>query len=1017
MTPDPEATVAAGSPRDSFLWREARFQSLMAFRVREILLVSSAYDAFVLEEDGSLSDRLFYEYSELSLSWAPRMAHAATAERALAMLAERRIDLVITVVRVGSTDAGALSRSIRERHPDMPIVLLLFDEADVRHFPAGKPPSAIDRVFQWTGSAGVLIAAIKAIEDDRNVAHDTAEGGVQVILVVEDNVRAYSSFLGMMYPELLAQSNSLIAEGLNDYHRLMRMRARAKILLATSERQALQIFAAHRANISCVISDVRIPHEEGEPPQELLGIALGKAIRARDPELPILFQTAELNAADEVSALGAWLVHKNAPDFLAQLRRFLQDAVGFGDFVFRLPDRTEVARARDVYELERFLATVPAASVAYHAARHHFSMWLRARSLFELAKRVRPRILSDFDDVEGLRRDLIGVLSNARLREQQGVITDLAARSTGPENRFVRVGRGSIGGKGRGLAFVSHLIVRHDLLERFEGLEIRIPKTVVLGTDAFDAFMSQFDVNALLALESDHAVTSAILEGRFPEAVIRDLSKAFDNLRGPLAVRSSSLLEDSRFRPFAGVYATYMLPNRSANRDARFEELLDAIKAVYASVFWRDARTYLAGTPHDPEDQKMAVVIQQVVGRRHGSRFYPPVSGVAQSHNDYPVGGQRAEDGVAHLALGLGHTVVGGGVALRFSPGAPTILPQFPSAAAYLEGTQTTFYALDLDRSGMGMSDPEASLMLCDLADAERDGTLQLVASVYSAADDVIRENLAAAGPKVVTFNNILKWNSIPLAPALTQLLQLLREGMGGDVELELAVDIRPPGQSERAARLYVVQVRPMATHEQRGPLCDLTELADERLVCRTDTALGHGTYPELRDVVFVNATSLDAPRGRAIRARLRALNDRLVADARGYVLIGPGRWGTSDPSLGIGVSWADIHGARVIVETPIGSRRVEPSQGTHFFRNITAARVGYLTVTDRPGSWLDRDWLARAAGATTAQPGDARQEAARAEPAARVEGEAVHHLALDAPLTAAIDGRRGHAVIEKPEA
>lgn len=975
----------------STLWQR-KFQSLMPYRVREILLVSTAYDAFVLEEDGSLSDRLFYEYSELSLSWTPRMTHVTTADRAIELLDGRRFDLVITVARVGHTDAGELSQAIRNRHPDIPIVLLIFDQADLRQFPDKKPPSAIDRVFHWSGNAGVLIAVIKATEDLRNVEHDTRIGGVQVILVVEDSVRAYSNFMAMLYPELLTQSGSLIAEGLNDYHRLMRMRARPKILLAQNREEALELFDQHRKNICCLMSDIRIPERPDEVPREDGGLELARTIKSELPDLPVLFQTAESEVEMRVRALGGWFVHKNAPDFLAQMRRFLQEALGFGDFVFRLPDRTEVARARDVYEMENVLRTVPGDSVAYHASRNHFSVWLRARSLFELAKRVRPRTLRVFSDVEELREDLINVLHQARLREQEGVITDLSTRRTGPENRFVRVGRGSIGGKGRGIAYMSTLIVRHGLLGAHEGLQIRIPKTVVLGTDAFDGFMGQFDIHDLLALESDQQVREWMLSGHFPDAIMRDLWQAFENLRGPLAVRSSSLLEDSRFQPFAGIYATYMLPNADEDRDFRFHELLRAIKAVYASAFVKDARAYLASTPHDADHQKMAVVIQQIVGNRHGDRFYPTLSGVAQSYNNYPVGGQVATDGVAHLALGLGQTIVGGGVALRFSPAAPTILPQFPTAQAFLRGAQRAFFALDLGKSGIGINDPEATLVRCELAVAEKDGVLPLVGSVYCAGDDVIRENFALPGPRLVTFNNILKWNAFPLSKALTTLLELLRRGVGEEVEIEFAVDCPKPGE-ERDARLYLLQVRPMTLLEQHGPLEEFAKIDDRDLVCRTDTALGHGVYDGLRDILFVEAPQLDSTRGRGLLAQVREINAKLQAADRPYILIGPGRWGSSDPTLGIGVGWSDIQGARVIVETPIGKRRVEPSQGTHFFRNITAARIGYLTVTDLEGSWLDRAWLGS------------------------VSGEGVKHIELAAPVRVLIDGRRGEAVIRKPEA
>jgi CheY-like chemotaxis protein len=965
------------------------FQSLMHFRVREILLVSSAYDAFVLEEDGSLTDRLFHQYSELSLSWAPRLTHADSAEHALTLLDQRRFDLVITVARIGRTDARALSRSIRQRHPDLPIALLIFDEADLGLFPGGRPPPSIDRVFVWTGSAAVLIAMIKSIEDARNVAHDTRVAGVRVIQVVEDDVRAYSTFLGMLYPELLKQSGSLIAEGLNDSHRLMRMRARPKVLLAQSYEEAIASLDRHGDTVSGLLTDIRIPRA-GELASRG-GIELGRRVRERHADLPILFQSAERDLEDEARALAAWFVPKNAPDFQAQLKGFLEEALGFGEFVFRLPDRTEVARARDVYEMERALARVPAASVEYHASRHHFSTWLRARSLFQLAERVRPRTLAELGSVEALRSELVRVLHEGRVRDQAGLITDLSARHTGPENRFVRVGTGSMGGKGRGVAFVSALIVRHDLLTRFPTLAIRIPKTVVLGTDVFDAFLAQVDVAELLALDSDDAVSARLAACDFPDEVRRDVRVAFDNLKGPLAVRSSSLLEDSRLQPFAGIYATYMLPNNAADRDVAYRQLLGAIKSVYASAFWREARTYLAGTPHDADDQKMAVLVQQVVGRRHGNRFYPAASGVVQSYNYYPVGGQRPEDGVAHIALGLGHTVVSGEVALRFSPGAPTVLPQFASAGAFVRGSQRSFYALDLDAGATDLAAPTASLVRLDLDAAERDGTLAIVGSVYSASDDVIRENLALPGPRLVTFNNILKWQSVPLAPALTTLLSLLRDAMGEEVEVEIALDMSPPGDT-RPARLYVLQVRPMSAPFDQELRRGIDDLDPASLRCRTDVALGHGSH-DIADVVWVEATELDAHSGRALAAAIGEINARLAAAGRPYLLIGPGRWGSSDPTLGVGVGWRHIHGARVIVETPIGDRRIEPSQGTHFFRNITAARIGYLTVSDTPESWLDRAWLGVLARA----------------------GGAVHHASLPSPVTVHIDGRRGHAAIVDP--
>jgi CheY-like chemotaxis protein len=980
-----------------------RFQALMPFRVREILLVSSAYDAFVLEEDGSLSDRLFYQYSELSLSWAPRITHAVNTERALQLLSRRRFDMVMTVVRIGDTDADELSRTIKERHHDIPVVLMIFDEADLQLFPGGRIPITIDHVFQWSGSAATLIAAIKLVEDQRNVRHDTRTAGVQVILVVEDKVRAYSSFLGILYPELLQQAGSLIAEGLNDFHRLMRMRARPKVVLATDFENGLAAFNHLRDHICALMTDVSIPRDGVEEPQA--GLDLARLIRHGHADAPILFQTAEADAKPRANELGAWFVRKNSPRFHARVRNFLQEALGFGEFVFRLPDRTEVARASDTYEMEQALLHVPPESVAYHARRNHFSVWLRARSMFALADRIRPRTLAQIDDdVEQLRSDLVAVLQEARWQEQEGVITDFSPRLHAPQNRFVRVGRGSIGGKGRSVAFVNTQIVRHGLLDRLAGLQIRIPKTVVLGTDVFDEFMAQLDVDELLELD-DEAITEAFLAHPLPPDAVHDLRAAFDDLSGPLAVRSSSLLEDSRFQPFAGVYATYMMANNHPDPDKRFAEMCRRIKAVYASAFWHEARHYLAGTPHEAEDQKMAVLIQQVIGGRFGERFYPHLSGVAQSHNYYPVGAQLAEDGVATIALGLGHTVVGGGVALRFSPGAPTSRPQYPTAESFARGSQASFLAIDLTAEvpGQPLGAPESTLMRSDLAVAESDGTLDFVGSVYCPEDDVIRDNLQLAGPRVVTFNNILKWNAVPLAEALSMLLKLLRDGVGEEVEIEFALDLAdygrdlPRKQKRRTPRLYVLQVRPMTSPELRGLALDLEATPDDHFVCRTDQSLGHGSIEDIHDVVYVDRASCDPHCSRQVAREVSAINAELHAEGRPYLLVGPGRWGTSDTTLGIPVAWYDIAGARVIVETPLASRHVDPSQGTHFFRNITGLRIGYLTVKDNASSWIDLDWLEQA-------PLHERRERVR-------------HIRLAKPVAIHLDGRSGSAAVLKPDA
>lgn len=966
----------------------------MPVRILEILLVSSAYDAFVLEEDGSLSDRLFTAYAKFDLTAAPRMTHAETGADALRLLTARRFDMVISVVRVEDMEISEFSRRVKESHPSLPVVMLAFDESDLAHFEHGELPPSIDRAFLWTGDTRTLVAAIGLTEDTINVEADTRRAGVQIILVVEDGLRAYSTFLALLYPALLAQAGSLIDEGLNDAHKAMRLRARPKILLANSYDEGLRCFETHREHMLALISDVRFPKEGTESADA--GFVLARKIRSEAPDLPILLQSTELDLA-ETEKLGASALDKRDPQFATRLRRFLRVSLGFGDFVFNVPGRGEVGRARNIFEMQTALRHVPIESVEYHSGRHDFSTWLRARAMFELARKVRETHLGEGG--EELRSALISVIEEASRHEQEGVIADFSARDMGPSNRFVRLGRGSLGGKARSVAFLSAQIVRRELLHRFDGLEIRIPKTIVIGTDHFDAFMEQHDLEAMLSLD-DASILERFVATKLPPLLRRELAAALGALWGPLAVRSSSVLEDSRYQPFAGVYATYMLPNNHADDFTRFAEVCRAIKAVYASAFCKEARTYAAGTPHLLEGQKMAVLIQQVVGQTYGQRHYPHFSGVAQSNNPYPIGNASPEDGVGVVALGLGETVVSGRAALRFSPGAPAVLPQFPTARAYLSRSQTEFFAVDLSRSTLDLTaGPEASLGTYSLADAEEDGTLRFVASVYSSQDDAIRDNLKVAGPRVVTFRNILRYREIPLAEALLDLLKIFGQSMGGDIELEFAVDmangVSPRSKRARVPRLYLLQVRPMPSHEGSGPGVDLDRLEAADVWCSTARSLGHGRIDDIRDVVYVRNDDLSSAQTPAAAREVGLVNETLMDQQRPYVVIGAGRWGTSDPSLGVPVAWGQIAGARVIIEVPMANRHVEHSQGTHFFQNVTAHRIGYLTMAPDADPVLDWAWL-------------------EAQPAVW-EGTYVRHVRFDAPMTVHLDGRAGRAALLRP--
>ncbi len=993
-------------PNSPYLARDPwylRFQDLMPHRVREVLLVSSPYDAFILQEDQHILERILTEYAELSLSWLPNITFAPTGKDGLRLLTRRRFDLVMTMPRLLDTDIISFAQEVKARDPMMPVILLIFTEADLAAFPNGVDPEAIDMVFMWIGDSGILMPILKQMEDRLNADNDTRAAGVRVIIVVEDSVCNYSSFLSLLYQELMKQSNSLIAEGLNDLHKMMRMRARPKILLATSYQEAITLYRRYSDYLMAVISDIRLPRDGVE--DATAGFDLVARIRTENPDLPILVESAEDENRITAAELDVNYLDKNADDLLARIRGFLQHSLGFGPFIFRLPDLTVVGRAHDMYEMAEILRTVPAESIEYHARRNHFSMWLTARCMFDLANQIRPNRFEDFDSVESLRQHLLEVLGRARDQEQEGMITDLSWHS-GRQRRFVRLSKGSIGGKARGLAFANAVLHRQKLVHRFPGLDIRIPRTRVIATEAFDSFLDS-DPPLLPMGEdlSDEEILSRFLAHPMSDEIVQDIAAACDDLYGPLAVRSSSLLEDSQFQPFAGIYSTYMLPNNHPAEQLRLREILRAVRAVWASTYGQNARAYIASTPYRIEEEKMAVIIQEVVGHRLGDRYYPPISGVARSYNYYPVGSQRAEEGIAMIAIGLGQTIALGGSTLQFSPGTPGVLPQFAEASDYLRYGQTQFYALDLRRQMSEFStDTEDSLVQCGLDVAEEDNILGLVASVYSPDEDRIRDNLKLPGPRVVTFNNVLKWNAIPLAAALDELLDIMSKNMGCPVEIEFSVDMGDwgqtvaPGDKPITPCLYVVQIRPQARHAMGADI--QTEGYDhDEILCHTHRSLGHGAIEEVRDVVYVTQHELDYFTTPRVADEVGQHNQRLHRESCPYLLIGPGRWGTADPRLGIPVSWSQISGVRTIIETSFHNRVVEPSQGTHFFHNITSFGIGYLTlmthdVTEGDG-FLDRAWL-------DSQP-------------AFAETDATRHVRLDQPLRIHLDGRAGKATILKP--
>jgi CheY-like chemotaxis protein len=979
---------------------------LMPHRIREVLLVSSLYDAFILEEDGYLTERIFAEYKDLNLTSSPRVTHVATAEEAFATMEARRFDMVITMMRLADMDVVSFARRVKELRPGHPVVMLALDEAELEGMPANLDPS-LDGVFLWTGDASILLAIIKIIEDRKNIDHDIETAGVRVIIVVEDTIRYYSKFLGVLYYAILEQAQSLIGEGFNDAQRIHRLRARPKVLLASDYDQALALFNKYQDNAVAVISDIRYPRA-GKRDSEA-GYLLTQVIRSKNPDLPVLLQSADPVNAQRAADLQAHFVDKRAANLLQELKTFLIHGLGFGDFVFRGANGVEIARAKDVSEMSRVMPWVDAGSLRYHAEHNHISTWLMARCEFELARQIRPKAPEDFGDIEDMRRYLIQLFRQGQRQHRQGVIAEFFASSFQSDSPFTRMGEGSIGGKARGIAFLDALLHRGKLYKRFADFPIRVPPTLVICTDVFDRFLESNRLREFALTTSDEdAIAERFLNARLPSDIVGDLRVALQQFTQPLAVRSSSLLEDSTSEPFAGVYSTYMLPNQHDALEVRLQELCTAIKMVYASTFSDNARAYMRRTSHRLEEEKMAVIVQQLIGRRHGERFYPHFAGVAQTINHYPVGHQRPEDGVALVALGLGRTVVGGGEALRFSPANPEILPQLASPKAALSNSQRTFWALNLspDRSSELMQGGEEStLKRCTLADAEMDGTLGLVASVYCPGDDVIRDGLNYRGPRLVTFANVLKNDVIPLAPALKNLLQIGRRGMGRDIQVEFAVDMgdwgRPTSRRRnkrprRRPALYALQMRPMALNE-RGIQLRFHDVPREQVFCDTIQCLGSGVIDDIYDIIYVPHETFDASRTQEMAQQVGVFNKKLAAANRPYMLMGPGRWGSSDPWLGIPVQWSQINGARVIVEASPPGYHVDPSQGSHFFQNITSLRIGYLTVPpENPRASLDWAWLE--------------------EQPAIEETAYLRHVRLEDPLYMKLDGRAPRAVIYKQE-
>jgi CheY-like chemotaxis protein len=967
------------------------FQQLERHRIRDILLVSSLFDFYLFEEEGLLYEQIQSEYQGLQLSHTPEFKRVSSEKEALALIDEgERFDLIITTLHLEDTTPLRLARAIRKRGVRTPIVLLGYDTRELNDLITHQDTSVFSRIFVWEGNFRLLIAIVKNLEDQLNAAEDTSRFGVQCILVVEDSIRYISYFLPLLYSEVMRHSRDLIAEGVNAAHKSLRLRARPKILLSSTWEDAIRCFEKYGEHITGVIADVRFPRDGAL--DDVAGYRLAELVHERYFDVPVLLQSTDPNGARDASRVNALFIWKRSPSFENDFSATLRDHFAFGDFIFRMPDGREVGRATDLPSLEEQLQKVPDESVAFHAEHNHFSTWLKARTEFDLAERLRPDRPEDFASIGHIRTYLIRQLHDHRSFRQRGLLTEFSRDTFDPETSFARTGAGSVGGKARGLAFFNALLAAY--YKPFEGLSIEVPPAIVIGTDIFDRFMRDngLDSNTLAHLPDEEILRRVLAAQRFSRKTKAALEAFLDVVRHPLAVRSSSLLEDSQFHPFAGVYQTYMIPNHHHDPAVRLRELITAIKRVYASTFYKSARDYLKVTSLRFEDEKMAVIVQQMVGAQHGERFYPEIAGVARSYNFYPVGPQKPEEGIVSIALGLGKMIVEGGASVHFCPKYPDHLQQFFSTRDARMHNQREFYALrmkDPEHAGVPVLHiADERVVTYGLAEAERDNTLNAIASTYSAENDAVYDGVSRPGMRIVTFAPILRNQMIPLAEAIDFLCGLASWGIGTPVEIEFAVNLS-------AKKLGVLQIRPLPLSLETDDLAS-AQLPEHELICSSPQVLGHGAIHDLRDIVVVDIDRYDRLKSHEVAAEIARINQRLVDERRPYLLVGPGRWGSLDPLLGIPVKWEQISGARAIVEAGFRDISVDPSQGSHFFQNLTAFQVGYFSVSPRlRDSFVDWKWLAgqKSTG----------------------DGAFTRHIRLDTNIVAMMNGHTRRGVILKP--
>ncbi|WP_443947787.1 PEP/pyruvate-binding domain-containing protein [Phocaeicola coprocola] len=922
-------------------FKDTQFVSLMTKRIFNVLLVANPYDAFMLEDDGRIDEKIFIEYMNLSLRYPPRFTQVSTEEDAWKQLGNTMFDLVICMPGSDNSDTFDIARQIKEKYPHIPLVVLTPFSHGIKERMEHEDLSIFEYVFCWLGNTDLLVSIIKLIEDKMNLEHDIKEVGVQMILLVEDSIRFYSSVLPNLYKFVLRQSQEFATEALNEHQRTLRMRGRPKIVLARSYEEAMDLYNKYQNNTLGIISDARYTREGKIDPHA--GIRFLTEVRSRDPFIPLILQSAEVSNKEFALSCGAQFIDKNSKKMNIDLREAVSENFGFGDFIFRNPNTMEeVVRVHNLKELQNAIFSIPAESFLYHISRNHISRWLYSRAIFPVAEFLKQITWESLQDIDAHRQIIFEAIVKYRKMKNQGVVAVFQRDRFDRYSNFARIGDGSLGGKGRGLAFIDNMVKRHAEFEEFENASVVIPKTVVLCTDIFDEFM---DMNQLyqvaLSDADDETILRAFLRAKLPDRLVEDFFAFFDVVKSPIAIRSSSLLEDSHYQPFAGIYSTYMIPYLT-DKYEMLRMLSDAIKGVYASVYYKDSKSYMQATSNVIDQEKMAVILQEVVGTQYGDRFYPSISGVARSINYYPINDELAEEGTVSLALGLGKYIVDGGLTLRVCPYHPDKVLQTSEMEMALRETQTRFYALDLKNMGQNFSlDDGFNLLKLPVKEAENDGSLNYIASTYDPYDMVIRDGIYPGGRKVITFANILQHDVFPLARIL-QLVQKYGQGeMRRPVEIEFAVNLNA---AEKKGVFYLLQIRPMV--DMKADLNeDLDAIPEDQLLLKSVNSLGQGIMDDIQDVIYVKTEGYSASNNQLIAYDIEKLNKRFLDEGKHYILIGPGRWGSSDTWLGIPVKWPNISAARVIVEAGLTNYRVDPSQGTHFFQNLTSFGVGYFTI------------------------------------------------------------------------